>query len=75
MECGIIRTGKSYLLSLPNQEQSMLEHKIRYVETIDELKKIIQENPVKDGYVFQSAWCPVPKIPLKIGDNDFASLP
>lgn len=44
------------------------------VETIDELKKIIQENPVKDGYGFQSAWYPVPKIPLKIGDDDFASL-
>ena len=69
------QNGKIIFAFPAKQEQSMLEHKIRYVETIDELKKIIQENPVKDGYGFQSAWYPVPKIPLKIRDDDFSSLP
>lgn len=45
------------------------------VNTIDELKKKIQDNQVEDEYKFPSVWKSVPKIPIKIQGYEIASLP
>ena len=44
------------------------------VYSIDELIKLIKENPVKDQYGYQMAWNSIPKIPLKIYEYEIASL-
>ena len=45
------------------------------VKSIDELKQLIQENPVETGYGYSSAFYKIPKIPLIINKYDIASLP
>lgn len=45
------------------------------VSTLEDLKKIITENPVDKNYGYDDTWERVPSIPLKIGGHDFSSLP
>ena len=44
-------------------------------ESIEDLKRVIQENPVDSGYRYPGAWYGVPKIPLKIDNYGIADLP
>lgn len=43
-------------------------------KSIDDLKRIIQENPVDSNYSYSGTWHGVPRIPLKIGDYGIAEL-
>ena len=45
------------------------------VQSINELKRVIQENPVDAEYRHSGDWNTVPRIPSKFGDYDIASLP
>lgn len=44
-------------------------------KSIDELVHIIQENAVKQDYRYASSWNCVPRIPVKFGEYNIASLP
>ena len=43
-------------------------------KSIDELKRIIQDNPVDANYKYSGAWYGVPAIPLKIGKYGIGEL-
>ena len=45
------------------------------VQSINELKRIIQENPVDAEYRHAGDWNTVPRIPTKFGEYEIASLP
>lgn len=44
------------------------------VNSIEELKKIIEINPVPSNYCYLNDWDSIPPIPLQIGNDEIASL-
>jgi len=44
------------------------------VNSIEELKKVIEANPVKPNYCYPNAWDSIPPIPLQIGNYEIGSL-
>ena len=44
------------------------------VNTIDEFKQLIKDNPVKERYGYSNSWTCIPRIPLGFRDYEIASL-
>lgn len=44
------------------------------VNTIEELKRIIEDNPVKGGFGYPGSWNYIPRIPQRLGQYEIASL-
>ena len=60
---------------LPSKQYCLKILPLFNAKTIEELKCMIQNNPIVAGYGYPGSLSKVPKIPLTIGNYDIASLP